>query len=277
MNGNNNPWGQQGYGRSNPNPYSKGAVVPDPAGAYGNVRGQVYGPVAEIPEQHFDGSLGDSAVVAFTKRVYAYFTGALLTSTAACVGGMYAVEGLVSAGQGGTVKGLAIASMIGFFGTYLAVIFMRKNHSPMKVALLFAFATCAGFMTTPLVSAFVGAGMGMTVVGAFGIAATTFFGLTVYTLTTGRDFRSLGGMLMIGLFLMIGLILLNIFVPFSGGMHRLIVMGGIVLFIGFILFDTSMVTRDYFHSNDAISAAIQLFYDFFALFRYVLILLGDRR
>ena len=49
------------------------------------------------------------------------------------------------------------------------------------------------------------------------------------------------------------------------------VIGGILLFVAFILFDTSMVTRTYYYSNDAISAATQLFYDFWALFRYVLL------
>ena len=154
---------------------------------------------------------------------------------------------------------------------------MRKNHSPLKVALLFVFATCAGFMTTPLVGAFVNAGMGMTVVAAFAITAVTFFGLTIYTLTTGQDFRNLGGMLFIGCLVLIGVALMSIFLPAGGALSMLITIGGIILFIGFILFDTSMVTRNYFYSNDAVGAAIQLFYDFFALFRYILILLADRR
>jgi FtsH-binding integral membrane protein len=259
---NDRQYAQQGYGQA-----PQGYAQPQYAA----------GGDADFVESQFSGAMGDAAVIAFTKRVYAYFTGALMTATAACVGGMYAVDGLMAAGQRTALTGLAVASTIGFFVSYLVVVLMRKNHSPMKVALLFVFASCAGFMTTPLVGAFLNAGMGMTVVAAFGITSVTFFGLTVYTLSSGRDFRSLGGMLTVGLLVLIGLILLNIFIPFSGPIHRLIVIGGIVLFIGFILYDTSMVTRNYFHSNDAVSAAIQLFYDFFILFRYVLLLLGDRR
>jgi|GEM_PF-47648 len=235
------------------------------------------GQPVDLYNSPYAGELGDAAVVAFTKRVYAYFSAALATATVACLGGMYAVNGLLAAGQKSTVTTLAIVSLVGFFASYLTVVFMRKNHSPLKVALLFVFASCAGFMTTPLVGAFVNAGMGMTVVAAFGITAVTFFGLTVYTLTTGRDFRNLGGMLMIGLLVLIGVAVMSMFMPATSGLHTLVVIGGIVIFIGFILFDTSMVTRNYFHSNDAVGAAIQLFYDFFALFRYILLLLGDRR
>lgn len=225
----------------------------------------------------YAGDLSDSAVVAFTKRVYAYFSAALATATVACLGGMFAVNHLLAAGQKSAVTTLSIVSLIGFFASYLVVVFMRRNHSPLKVALLFIFAACAGFMTTPLVGAFVNAGMGMTVVAAFAITAVTFFGLTVYTLTTGQDFRSLGGMLLVGVFVLLGAAIMAMFIPGGGAMHTLIAVGGIILFIGFILFDTSMVTRNYFHSNDAVSAAIQLFYDFFALFRYILILLANRR
>ncbi len=259
---NDRPYAQQGYGQ----------VPQGYAPQYGDP-----GQPIDLYGAPFSGELSDSAVVAFTKRVYAYFTAALITATIACVGGLYAVNGLMAAGQKGAVTTLAIGSLIGFFASYLIVVFMRKNHSPLKVGLLFVFASCAGFMTTPLVGAFLNAGMGMTIVAAFGITAVTFFGLTVYTLSTGRDFRSLGGMLMIGCLVLIGVALMTIFIPAGGFVNQLIVIGGIVLFVGFILFDTSMVTRNYFHSNDAIGAAIQLFYDFFALFRYVLLLLGDRR
>lgn len=255
-------YAQQGYGQA-PRGYAPGYAQP--------------GQPIDLYSTPYDGDLSDAAVVAFTKRVYAYFSAALATATVACLGGMFAVNQLIAAGQKGAVTTLAIGSLIGFFVSYLVVVFMRKNHSPLKVALLFIFATCAGFMTTPLVGAFVNAGMGMTVVAAFGITAVTFFGLTVYTLTTGQDFRSLGGMLLVGLIVLIGVSLMAIFIPGGGALHTLISVGGIILFIGFILFDTSMVTRNYFHSNDAISAAIQLFYDFFMLFRYILILLADRR
>ncbi len=271
----NNPWGPAQPPHNNANPFARGYAAPP--GATPHALGQPQVEAIDLYDARYDGALEDSAVVAFTKRVYAYFSVALFVATAACLGGVYAMDHLIATGQAGLVSGFALGTLVVFFGSYLTVIFMRKNHSPLKLGLLYVFAASAGFMTTPLVGAFVHQGMGLTVVAAFAVTAVTFFGLTVYTLTTGRDFRNLGGALFLGLIVLLCLVLLNLFVPFASGMHRLIVVGGILLFIGFILYDTSQVTRAYFISNDAVTAALMLFYDFFALFKYILLLLADRR
>jgi hypothetical protein len=52
---------------------------------------------------------------------------------------------------------------------------------------------------------------------------------------------------------------------------------GLLVFVGFTLFDTSRVVRDNFYANDAVSAAINLLYDFVMLFRYALYFLGVSR
>lgn len=258
-----------------------GGRPPHMGGAYGQPQGYGYMPgpdgAAEMyGEQRYEGALSDPAVIAFAKRVYGYFTGALLTATLACLGGMELTHYLVANGQAGSLRAVSIGTLVVFFVSYLIVVFTRKAHSPLKTALLFVFAGSAGMMIAPTITAFVAAGYTMTVLFALGITTVTFFGLTVYTLTTGKDFRSLGGILTVGLLILLGMILMGIFLPFNG-LHLAISLGGIVLFTGFILYDTSRVTRDYFYAGDAVSAAIQLFYNFFMLFWYLLRLLADRR
>ena len=71
--------------------------------------------------------------------------------------------------------------------------------------------------------------------------------------------------------------LLNIFVPFPDAISRLVMAGILLLFVGYTLYDTSRVTRDYYHANDAVGAALMLFYDFFILFKYILYFLGGSR
>ncbi|MCG3184903.1 MAG: hypothetical protein ICCCNLDF_03066 [Planctomycetes bacterium] len=251
------PQQQQGYGQ----PYG--------------VQGYAEGTYA--PEGAYEGDLSDPAVAAFAKKVYAYFASALATATMAAFGGTMAVEHFVAAGNLGAVKGLWIGSLVTFFATYLIVVFSRKSRSPLKTGLLYVFASAAGFTLAPTLMYYVAAGMGMSIVMAFGIATVTFFGLTVYVLTTGKDFRSLGGMLVLGIFVVLGLSLMMLFGDFPNLLTQVAMGLGLLVFIGFTLYDTSRVVRDNYYNNDAVSAAINLLYDFVMLFRYALYFLGGSR
>lgn len=222
------------------------------------------------------GDISHPAVAAFTRKVYTYFATALATAAAAAFGTTKLAEQFIAQQNTGALSGLWIGGTITFFVSYLIVVFTRKNHSPLKTALLYVFAGAAGAMLSPLLMAYVSAGMGMVIVLAFGVATITFLGLTVFTLTTGKDFRSLGGMLLIGVLTVLGLAIVNIFMQVS--VLTTILMGlGLLVFIGFTLYDTSRVVRDYYFANDAVSAAINLLYDFVMLFRYALYFLGASR
>jgi hypothetical protein len=235
----------------------------------------MYGEVA-VADERFEGDLSDPAVAAFVKKVYLYFASALATATAAAFGTTVGAQQLVAAGNHGAVSGIWIGSLIAFFASYLIVVFSRKSHSPLKTGLLYVFAGAAGAMLAPMLMSYVDAGMGMAIVFAFGIATVTFFGITVYVLATGKDFRGLGGYLMVGIFVIVGLWIMSFFV--SVPLLPTLLMGlGLLVFVGFTLFDTSRVVRDNFYANDAVSAAINLLYDFVMLFRYALYFLGVSR
>ncbi|MDC1142394.1 Bax inhibitor-1 family protein [Planctomycetota bacterium] len=225
--------------------------------------------------------LSNPMVVAFTKKVYAYFASALATATAASYAGVELTGhyvNLAAAGNEaamGTFNTIRIGSMAAFFISFLAIIFMRNMRSPLRTGLLYVFAGACGMMIAPMLSMLIAGGMGMSIVFAFGITTVVFGGLTVYVLSTGKDFRSLGGILFVGLLVAIGLMLMNIFIDFPSGMSRVIMAGILLLFVGYTLYDTSRVTRDYYHRNDAVGAAMMLFYDFFILFKYILYFLAS--
>ncbi|MBE7492113.1 MAG: Bax inhibitor-1 family protein [Planctomycetes bacterium] len=251
-----------------PQPYA--APYPQQGAYYGDGDGQ-FTQGAEA------GDISHPAVAAFARKVYTYFATALAAAMAAAFGTTKLAEQFVAQGNTGAVTTLWIGGLVGFFASYLIVVFTRKSHSPLKTALLYVFAGSAGAMLAPLLMYYVAAGMGMLIVYALGVATVTFFGLTVYTLTTGKDFRSLGGILLAGILVMLGLVLIGLFVGFPGVLTTVIMGLGLLVFIGFTLFDTSRVVRDYYHANDAVSAAINLLYDFIMLFRYALYFLGASR
>jgi len=225
----------------------------------------------------YNGDLADPLVMSFVKRVYGYFAGGLLVTTLTCAAGVPVVNHLVATEQRSLLSGLAIGSLILYLVAFFGAMFMRKRRSKLKVALHFTFAAAAGAMSAPMIGAFVNAGLGSLVLTAFGVTTVSFFGLTVYVMTTGKDFRSLGGILTVGLLAIIGIAIMSIFFPFSEGFHTIVAAGGILLFLGFILYDTSKVTRDYYLADDAVGAALMLLLDFIILFKYVLRLLAATR
>jgi FtsH-binding integral membrane protein len=262
-------YGHQQYGQpqyGHPHQGQAGVMYGDPNAQYGDH--------VLYQDQRYEGDLSDPAVLAFAKKVYAYFGSALLTAAAAAFGGTLYVEHLIATDNPGAVSGLWIGSLVVFFASYLIVVFTRRAQSPLKTGLLYVFAGAAGMTLAPMLAHFVGSGMGMAVVIAFGIASVTFFGASVYVLATNRDFRSLGGMLLIGLLVLIGLILMSFFVTFPSTLSHILMAGGFILFVGFTLYDTSNVTRNHFYRQDAVTAAILLLFNFIMLFRYALYFLG---
>ncbi len=99
------------------------------------------------------------------------------------------------------------------------------------------------------------------------ITGGLFTGLSAYAITTRKDFSFLGGILTIGVFVAIGLIIagtvfgFNLGLAFSGGM--------VLLAAGSILYDTSKIVRVY-NTDDYVSASLQLFASVLLLFWYVL-------
>lgn len=279
----NNSRGYQNYGPVNQNQAQPQPAQDQWAGApQAQERPQPYG---VLQSQYGDPSathdLSNPAVVAFTKKVYAYFASALATATAASLGGVALTNQFIAQADpltGAMPSGfntMRIGSLVAFFVSFLAVIFMRNTKSPLRTGLLYVFSAACGFTIAPMLTFMIAGGMGMSIVFAFGITTVVFGGLTVYVLSTGKDFRSLGGILFVGLIVAFGLILMNVFIDFPSGMSRVIMAGILLLFVGYTLYDTSRVTRDYFHRDDAIGAAMMLFYDFFILFKYILYFLGS--
>jgi FtsH-binding integral membrane protein len=109
---------------------------------------------------------------------------------------------------------------------------------------------------------------------AFLLTGAAFVGLSGYTLVSKRDFSNLGAALTIGLFVLIGATLLGLFVH-AAVFHLAVASVGVLLFAGYILYDTSVIMRQ--GEGDAVGAALRLFLDIVNLFLLLLRILSSQR
>lgn len=99
------------------------------------------------------------------------------------------------------------------------------------------------------------------------ITGALFCGLSMVALTTKRDFSFLGGILKVGGFVAIGIIIAGVLFNFTLG---LVFSGGMVLLAaGAILYDTSKIVHAY-NTEDYVAASLELFASVMLLFWYIL-------
>lgn len=148
----------------------------------------------------------------------------------------------------------------------------RTANSGAGLGVVFAITGLLGFALGPLLSMYLSLPNGPQIVAtALGGTGVIFLGLSGYALTTRRDFSFLGGFLFVGLLVVLGAALLNIFlaVPaLSLALSAAIVM----LMSGFILYDTSRMING--GIDNYLIATVQLYMNIFNLFISLLHLLG---
>lgn len=121
---------------------------------------------------------------------------------------------------------------------------------------------------------------------AFFTTAFAFAGLSIFGFVTKRDLGPIGSFCMIGLFGLIGIMIIGFFVPslMSNGMQLAISVIGLFVFAGLTAYDTQRIKglalqfTDYDQTRKgAIYGALILYLDFINLFLNILRLMGNRR
>lgn len=227
----------------------------------------------------------------FLKRVYGLFTASIVFSAigavAALYGGLSSSQVFLRVGA----KSVAVPPLVAFFGQHyiiamlvmMGVVFgasMVRHVKGLNVLALFGMATVIGVVIAPtLFYASLATTVGKTLSAspirdAFVLAAVGFGGLTGYALTTRKDFSYLGGALTMGLFVIIGASILNIFVG-SSVFSLAISSVAVLLFGAFVLYDTSRLLHS--DEDDAVGGAIALYLNFLNIFLALLRILSSRR
>ncbi|MEQ8663884.1 MAG: Bax inhibitor-1/YccA family protein [Gammaproteobacteria bacterium] len=148
----------------------------------------------------------------------------------------------------------------------------RTANSSAGLAVVFAITGLMGFGLGPLLSSYLSLPNGPQIVAtALGGTGVIFLGLSGYALTTRRDFSFLGGFLFVGLLVVFGAALLNIFLAIPA-MSLALSATIVMLMSGFILYDTSRMVNG--GVDNYIVATVQLYVNIFNLFVSLLHLLG---
>ena len=117
------------------------------------------------------------------------------------------------------------------------------------------------------------------------VTAFSFVGY-VFGYTTKKDLGPVGSFCMMGLFGLIGIMILGMFIPsmMGNGMQLAISMLGLIIFAGLTAYDTQRIKSLQFQYTSAdqsrkgaIYGALILYLDFINLFLNILRLMGDRR
>lgn len=138
------------------------------------------------------------------------------------------------------------------------------------------FTAFTGFFISPLLlMSVIKTGSFDVVFQAFGISVFTFAGLTGYVLISGKDFSFIKGFIWTGFWMLLGAMVMGFWID-SWAYHMAITAVGLLVFVGFILYDTSRIML-YMGPGEWVAGAFSLFIDFINLFIRVLVLLTGRR
>lgn len=199
----------------------------------------------------------------FLKKVYGLLAASMLSATVGSFLGMTVLFPVV--------QGLGFLSFILFIGSFFFLMAVQRKPGLNMVA-LFSFTTIAGLMIAPMLARYIAIGQGGIIVEALALTTVTFLGLTGYVFVSKKDFSYMSGFLTTGLIILIVGGLINMFLQ-NSMMHFVMSAGGVFLFSGFILYDTSNIIRNY-STDDYVSATASLFLDILNLFVHLLSLLG---
>jgi modulator of FtsH protease len=193
-------------------------------------------------------------LVGFLRATYQLFASSLMAATV----GAYIGLGMASM-ISSWYWGLVILEFALLFGLYAV-----KDKPGINLAVLFAFTFVSGLTLTPLLSSVFNMPGGAAIVAqAFLMTSVAFGGISMFALTTKKDYSSMGKMLMIAVIILIVGSISNIFIG-SPILQLGIAMVGALVFSAFILYDTQQIIKGGF--STPIEAAIALYLDFLNLF-----------
>jgi len=204
--------------------------------------------------------------LAFIRKVYALFFAATLFAIGGVLMGLTFPPLLIFAAEHPII--MLIVMIGGVMGA------QAVRHVPgLNLAALFGFTTLTGIIISPVLY-LIGQTNPGSILQAGGLTVAIFGGLTAYVFVSRRDFSFLRGMVTVGLVVVIAAGLVNLFVG-SLGLGFAISAAALLLFSGFVLYDTSNIIRRY-PTNEYVAGALSLYLDAFNIFLALLRILNRR-
>ena len=206
--------------------------------------------------------------MSFVRKVYALFFAATLFA-------------IVGVGVGFAFPALMLGVMrhpwLSFFALMGGVVGAQAVRLVPGVNLLalFGFTTLTGVIISPAIAIYTQMNpasvwqAGLLTVGIFG-------GLTAYVFVSKKDFSFMRGMVVTGLIVVFSAAVLNLFIVGSSAFAFAISCAALLLFSGFVLYDTSNIIRRY-PVNEYVAGALDLYLDAFNIFMALLRILNSGR
>jgi len=211
----------------------------------------------------------------FIKKVYSLLAIELFATCAICA--VFMLYKPLREGSIMFVKEHHLMWQIVMFASLMASIcalMMKKNEYPANYQLMGVFVVVMSCNIGVVCAFFYAAGKGMAIAQAVGVTGGIFLTLTAYAHWTKVEFDFKNGFLVC---VLMSLILFGFVAAISGSTLMMFIYHvlGVLVFCGFILYDTSMLIHKY-GCDDYIIASIELYLDIINLFLHILALLGDR-
>lgn len=213
----------------------------------------------------------DDAQARFVSKVYTGLTASLALATFTCfLGAAWYTSNPKAA--------LPVISMLKWVPcVMLFITWFARLSGPFGWAFLIAFVSIDGFVLGPMIAELTKTSNGTTnVIMALGLTTMIFVGLSAYVRYTGKDFTWMGGMLTIASIAMFVAMIAILIFGVSADIYLGLCVLSAIIFSGWILYDTSAVTRQYYRDNDVCYAILMLFVDFVGLFVNLLYILNSR-
>lgn len=191
-------------------------------------------------------------------RVYSLLSLQLLTTAALCV-----------AARRSVVLQDPQVVVVGLFGAWPSLLLLTCVRPAFPCNLVCLLLFTAG-MGSVVAHATLGVRL-VVLMEAMGMTASIFLVLSVIALCTPRDLSWLEAWLLVGLLTLVGFSVLQWF-AFSPWLHVLLSWAGVLVFSGFVLYDTSLLAQR-FGPEDALDACLALYLDAVNLFLSLLALL----
>ncbi|MBU0981141.1 Bax inhibitor-1/YccA family protein [Patescibacteria group bacterium] len=166
--------------------------------------------------------------------------------------------------------------MYAIFGAELILIFTSGKWSktvPLNYGLFVLFTMLSGITIVPLIASFAAEFGGYAIIYRALFSTTVVFaGMGILGWTTRKSLIGLSGFLMAGLLTLLVVGILGIFIPWGNQMEIIYSGAGVLVFALFAMVDMNRLK--YYHEDQYIMAAIQLYLDIFNLFVFILRLTG---
>lgn len=213
-------------------------------------------------------STHDAGLRSYMLGVYNWMTaGLVITGLVAWC--MFAT-GLAAAMASSTVLTLLVA----FSPLAIIVAMWFKPRDPAALGVL--FLTLSALMGASLSTIFLTYKLGM-IAQAFFATAVGFIGCSLVGYTTKKDMSGMATFFLIGLFGLLGLMIVNMFIV-STMFTLAISFAAVLLFAGLTAYDTQQIKNNYLSGgadkSTAIFGALELYLDFINMFLHILRILG---